>query len=84
MVLEAALKVCFTQDKALISRVIGQLKKQIIPMPHKTWCPVIKLARRPPWPSARKRSTKPPKLSFHEDRQPQTEGVYRPVRQSGL
>ncbi len=42
MVLEDALKVGFTQDKALISRVLAQLKKQIIPLPYKAWFPVIK------------------------------------------
>jgi metallo-beta-lactamase family protein len=37
MVLQDALKVGFTQDKALIARVITQLKKQIIPLPYKAW-----------------------------------------------
>lgn len=42
MVLQDALKVGFTQDKALINRVIAQLKKQIIPLSYKAWFPVIK------------------------------------------
>ncbi len=41
MVLQDALKVGFTQDKALINRVVAQLKKQIIPLPYKAWFPVI-------------------------------------------
>ena len=48
MVLEDALKVGFTKDKALIGRVIGQLKKQIIPLPYKAWFPVIPLDLKKP------------------------------------
>lgn len=40
--LQDALKVGFTKDKALISRVITQLKKQISPLPHKSWFALIK------------------------------------------
>ncbi len=56
MVLEDALKVGFTKDKALIGRVIAQLKKQIIPLPYKAWFPVIPSdAKQPDKPSLRLR-----------------------------
>ena len=42
MVLEDAMKVGFTQNKALIRRVLAQLKKQINTLPYKAWFPVIK------------------------------------------
>ncbi len=41
MVLEDALKVGFTRDKALIARVITQLQKQIIALPYKAWQTVL-------------------------------------------
>jgi metallo-beta-lactamase family protein len=37
MVIEDALKVGFTRDRALIRRVLGVLRKQIVPLPYKRW-----------------------------------------------
>jgi metallo-beta-lactamase family protein len=54
-VLQDALKVGFTKDRALISRVITQLKKQVSPLPHKSWFALIK-------PDAAKPSTASPRL----------------------
>ena len=41
MVLQDALKVGFTQDKALINRVLAQLQKQTIALPYKAWHTVL-------------------------------------------
>ena len=37
MVLEDALEVGFTRDRALIGRVMAQLRRQIVPLPYKQW-----------------------------------------------
>ena len=37
MVLEDALKVGFTQDKALIGRVLAQIRRQIVAVPYRNW-----------------------------------------------
>jgi metallo-beta-lactamase family protein len=41
MVIEDALKVGFTRDRALIRRVLGVLRKQIVPLPYKRWHTLI-------------------------------------------
>lgn len=41
MVIEDALKVGFTRDQALIRRVLGVLRRQIVPLPYKRWHTLI-------------------------------------------
>jgi metallo-beta-lactamase family protein len=41
MVLEDALKVGFTRDRGLISRVLAQLREMIVPLHYKQWHPVV-------------------------------------------
>jgi metallo-beta-lactamase family protein len=41
MVLEDALEVGFTRDKALVSRVLGQVRRQLLPVPYKQWHPLL-------------------------------------------
>lgn len=41
LVLEDALKVGFTRDKALIDRFLAQIRKQLIALPYKQWHTVI-------------------------------------------
>ena len=37
MVMRDALEVGFTRDRALIERVVAQLKRQIVPLPYRNW-----------------------------------------------
>lgn len=37
MVMRDALEVGFTRDRALIERVVAQLKRQIVPLPYRSW-----------------------------------------------
>jgi len=41
MVIEDALEVGFTRNQALITRVIAQLKRQIVPLPFKQWHTIL-------------------------------------------
>jgi metallo-beta-lactamase family protein len=41
LVIEDALEVGFTRDKALIGRVLGVLRQRIVPLPYKQWQTVI-------------------------------------------
>jgi metallo-beta-lactamase family protein len=41
MVLEDALEIGFTRDRRLIERVLGQLARQIVAVPYKTWWPLM-------------------------------------------
>jgi metallo-beta-lactamase family protein len=50
MVLEDALEVGFTRDRALIERVIGRIRAQTVALPYKRWHPVIPSAPASPAP----------------------------------
>lgn len=41
MVLEDAIRIGFTRDASLVQRFMGQLRKQIVPIPYKLWRPVV-------------------------------------------
>lgn len=41
MVLEDALEVGFTRDHALVNRVLGQVRRQLVALPYKQWQPVL-------------------------------------------
>lgn len=41
MVLEDALEIGFTRDRALIERVLAQLARQIVAVPYKVWWPLM-------------------------------------------
>lgn len=45
LVLEDALEVGFTRDRALIRRVLGQLQRQIVALPYGAWHPLLQGAQ---------------------------------------
>jgi metallo-beta-lactamase family protein len=46
LVLEDALKVGFTRDESLIRRFLGEIRKQLVPLPYQAWHTVIDGATR--------------------------------------
>jgi len=42
MVLEDALQVGVTRDRALIQRVLAQLRQHLVPLPWKAWLPIVR------------------------------------------